>query len=154
MATPSVSLPGQSHGQTNPVAYSPWGRKESDTTDGTQHTRTWKPQSVCKVHSQFHLRSLQTLVAPSAAWIGLVRHTVIWALNMEELWLTYNTHIASLFNSHYLTKNRQFVRSILRSCLGMMTWCQTHLFGLNFVWQTLHLPFQTYLGSAPLQGGR
>ena len=35
MATPSVSLPGQSHGQTNPVAYSPWGRKESDTTDGT-----------------------------------------------------------------------------------------------------------------------
>ena len=35
MATPSVSLPGQSHGQRNLVAYRPWGCKESDMTDGT-----------------------------------------------------------------------------------------------------------------------
>ena len=28
-----VLLPGKSHGRRNVVAYSPWGRKESDTTE-------------------------------------------------------------------------------------------------------------------------
>ena len=28
-----VSLPGDSHGQRSPVGYSPWGHKESDTTE-------------------------------------------------------------------------------------------------------------------------
>ena len=47
-ATPSVPLPGQSHAQRNLVAYRPWGCTESDMTDGAWHTRTQKPQSVCK----------------------------------------------------------------------------------------------------------
>ena len=43
----SVFLPGKFHGQRSPVGYSPWGRKESDTTvqlsmhthvDCTSHT--------------------------------------------------------------------------------------------------------------------
>ena len=29
----SVSLPGESHGQRSTVGYSPWGLKESDTTE-------------------------------------------------------------------------------------------------------------------------
>ena len=33
MATHSVFLPGKSHGQRNLVGYSPWGGKESDTTE-------------------------------------------------------------------------------------------------------------------------
>ena len=33
-ATP-VCLPGESHGQRSLVGYSPWGCKESDTTDPT-----------------------------------------------------------------------------------------------------------------------
>ena len=33
MATHSSSLPGKSHGRRNLVGYSPWGRKESDTTE-------------------------------------------------------------------------------------------------------------------------
>ena len=32
MATHSSLLPGESHGQTSLVSYSPWDRKESDTT--------------------------------------------------------------------------------------------------------------------------
>ena len=32
-ATYSVFLPGESHGQRNLVGYSPWGCKESDTTE-------------------------------------------------------------------------------------------------------------------------
>ena len=35
MATTPVSLPGESHGQSSLVGYSPWGRKESDTTEAT-----------------------------------------------------------------------------------------------------------------------
>ena len=33
MATSPVFLPGKSHGWRNLVDYSPWGRKESDTTE-------------------------------------------------------------------------------------------------------------------------
>ena len=33
MATHSSSLAGESHGQGILVGYSPWGRKESDTTE-------------------------------------------------------------------------------------------------------------------------
>ena len=32
MATPSVFLPGKSHGQRSLVSYSPWGPKELDMT--------------------------------------------------------------------------------------------------------------------------
>ena len=30
-----VFLPGESHGQGSPAGYSPWGLKESNTTEGT-----------------------------------------------------------------------------------------------------------------------
>ena len=33
MAPTPVFLPGKSHGQRNLVGYSPWGRKELDTTE-------------------------------------------------------------------------------------------------------------------------
>jgi len=32
-----VFLPGESHGQRSIVGYSPWGHKESDTTEATEH---------------------------------------------------------------------------------------------------------------------
>ena len=38
-ATP-VFLPGESHGQKNLAGYSPWGGKESDTTERPIHTQT------------------------------------------------------------------------------------------------------------------
>ena len=33
-----VLLPGESHGHRNVAGYNPWGHKESDTTEATQHT--------------------------------------------------------------------------------------------------------------------
>ena len=33
------SCPGETHGQTSLAGYSPWGRKESDMTEETRHTR-------------------------------------------------------------------------------------------------------------------
>ena len=35
MATHSIFLPGESHGQRSLMGYSPWGRKESDKTEAT-----------------------------------------------------------------------------------------------------------------------
>ena len=35
---PLVFLPGESHGQRSLVGYSPWGRKESDTTEESDTT--------------------------------------------------------------------------------------------------------------------
>ena len=41
MATPlPVFLPGESHGQRSLVDYSPWGHKESDTTESNDHVCT------------------------------------------------------------------------------------------------------------------
>ena len=37
MAPTPVFLPGESHGQRSVAGYSPWGRKESDMTEVTQH---------------------------------------------------------------------------------------------------------------------
>ena len=34
-----VFLPGESHGQRSLAGYSPWGCKEPDTTEVTEHTR-------------------------------------------------------------------------------------------------------------------
>ena len=36
-----VFLPGESHGHRNLEGYSPWGLKESDTTEGTWQVHTW-----------------------------------------------------------------------------------------------------------------
>ena len=40
MATHSSILPGKSHGQRSLEGYSPWGCKESDTTEVTYHACT------------------------------------------------------------------------------------------------------------------
>ena len=38
MQATSVFLPGESHGQRSLAGYCPWGFKESDTTQVTEHT--------------------------------------------------------------------------------------------------------------------
>ena len=40
MAATPVFLAGEFHGQRSLVGYSPWGRKESDTTDQLTHIHT------------------------------------------------------------------------------------------------------------------
>ena len=45
-----VFLPGEFHGQRSMVAYSPWGRKESDTTQWVTLWRVnpWKEVTMCQ----------------------------------------------------------------------------------------------------------
>ena len=39
LATPPVFLPGESHGQRSLADYGPWGFKELDTAEATEHTQ-------------------------------------------------------------------------------------------------------------------
>ena len=52
MATHSIILAGESHGQRSLVGYSPWGRKELDTTEATEHAGT---RGYSGVHPQMAL---------------------------------------------------------------------------------------------------
>ena len=47
-----VFLPGESHGQKNLAGYSPWGRKQSDTTEQLQFHFHFIYRSVCMSVSQ------------------------------------------------------------------------------------------------------
>ena len=49
----SVFLPGKSHGQRRLAGYSPWGRKEADTTEVTEHTLVSKMSVLRSI--LFHL---------------------------------------------------------------------------------------------------
>ena len=52
MAPTPVLLPGKSHGRRSLVGYSPWGRKELDTTERVHfHFHTWDVQFD---HHRFH----------------------------------------------------------------------------------------------------
>ena len=51
-----VFLPGKSHGQRSPEGYSPWGRKESDTTEATQHTLKRRKKVLAQVQSEVQQR--------------------------------------------------------------------------------------------------
>ena len=50
-----VILPGKSHGQRSLVDYSSWGRKESDTTEMTEHTRMGHHEIKLGVRGRKHL---------------------------------------------------------------------------------------------------
>ena len=43
MATHLDILPGESHGQRSLMGYSPWGHKESDTIEMTEHAHMQIP---------------------------------------------------------------------------------------------------------------
>ena len=62
-----VFLPGKSHGRKSLVGYSPWGRKEADTTEMSTHARrTWtgnirdEPGESCSAKSKKLLKQNKT----------------------------------------------------------------------------------------------
>ena len=58
-----IFLPGESHGQRSLGDYSPWGGKESDTTEATEHT----------AHTRYEvfsgpMRALVSVSVPTYLW--------------------------------------------------------------------------------------
>ena len=73
--TPEV-LPGQSHGQRSLVGYSPWGHKESDTTEVTQHKRMHK-----------ELLSYQGFKSDSSSYLTQQKDSAnLWHSPILKLW--------------------------------------------------------------------
>ena len=54
-----IFLPGESHGQRSLAGYSPWGHKESDMTEATEHAGTEDTLLSTEVHClHYHLLML------------------------------------------------------------------------------------------------
>ena len=71
MQTTPAFLPGEFHGQKSLARYSPWGHKESDTTERLRHFKTSLrlPVSTCLAHLSLnlaaqHLWFISCLLAP------------------------------------------------------------------------------------------
>ena len=58
MATHSIFLPGESHGQRSLEGYSPWGRKELDTTERPAHYKMLENIISCCNHIRQNSNSL------------------------------------------------------------------------------------------------
>ena len=65
-----VFLPGESHGQRSLVGYSPWGCKESDTTE--------------QLHSFTHELYRASLVAKQVKNLPAIQETLVQFLGQEE----------------------------------------------------------------------
>ena len=65
-------LPGESHGHRNLVGYSPWGHKESDTTEASQHARS----NMCVLNQMHSLNHSVILYSLSSFY--LLRLTLYW----------------------------------------------------------------------------
>ena len=53
MATHSVFLPGKFHGQKNLAGYSPWGHKESDTTEQLSTHKSFEQSLIILIFRSF-----------------------------------------------------------------------------------------------------
>ena len=79
-----VFLPGESHGRRSLVGYSPWGRKEMDTTECTHtHTHThgvaksWTQLSAdthTHRHTHTHAQALRTVPGICYAYYEVNAH--------------------------------------------------------------------------------
>ena len=73
-----VFLPGKSHRQRSLVGYSPWGCKESDTTEHT-HTNWLQPLNQSQ-SINFHLPKMKLIF------------TFTWSSNKTGMWESYTNH--------------------------------------------------------------
>ena len=69
-----VFLPGESHGQRSLAGYSPWGRKESDTTERLSAAQAWE--------------ALSLVPAPLAAAAGVQHLLQTFFHGHQESWLS------------------------------------------------------------------
>ena len=87
-----VFLPGKSHGQRSLVGYGPWGCKESDTTEATQH-RIHPYSFICSKMSSECFSFL------NHHWLS--PHTIPWpSVSSGMLWTSFSWHLYISTNKH------------------------------------------------------
>ena len=64
-----VFLPGESHEQRSLAGYSPWGHKQSDTTEATEHTHMYETKQEREDIKHFYFFDLFNWID---AWFDLL----------------------------------------------------------------------------------
>ena len=87
-----VFLPGKFHGQMNPAGYSPWGLKESDTTEHTCHTHTlWSERPVKWSESLSAVSDSSQPHRLYSPWNSPCQNTGLGSLTLlQQIFLTQN----------------------------------------------------------------
>ena len=78
MATHSSILAWKIHGQRSLAGYSPWGRKESDMTEVTQHTPTQYEKNTLKAAHQTQCLELLGQICNSWACLWLLVQSIYY----------------------------------------------------------------------------
>ena len=74
-----IFLPGESHGQRSLVGYSPWGHKESDTTERTAHKSLLEYICFPGTHNS-NIRIWNLTVADTARWLPSPKFLIFMSL--------------------------------------------------------------------------
>ena len=80
----AVFLPGESHGQRSLVGYSPWGLKESDTTEVSEHAHMRERTALAKYH---HCKSY--LAGPHCNWAQSPLGRLNYSKNLSDFETIY-----------------------------------------------------------------
>ena len=76
IAITPVFLPGKSHGQKRLAGYSPWGRKELDTTEATSHTCTDKNTEAQDCNLPYITQVVSEELELETSWFNSKAHVV------------------------------------------------------------------------------
>ena len=91
MAIHSSTLAGKSHGQRSLIGYSPWGHKESDTTE-LLATRLWLQTIIQNEVSRCKLLYIKW-IATNSYWIARELYSISYDKPKWRIFLKENIHV-------------------------------------------------------------
>ena len=123
-----VFLPGESHVQRSLASCSPWGRKELDTTEVTQHTRTLGTGTV---------QISYTVSFPSHWLMELLSSSPMFsAILLEFLFLFVFLNSIHLLDKYYIDTNSLADGKVDFQiiCIFNNTETETHKYVCQYMW--------------------
>ena len=82
-----VFLSGKSHGQRSLVGYSPWGHKESDTTEHYIHTHTFRKSVTSSRTLPPPLENERFQIRSTPEFPGIL--TLLWIISVRKTFFSY-----------------------------------------------------------------
>ena len=111
-----IFLPGEFHGQSSLVGYSPWGCKELDTTEATQHTCTHVGNRNAEINDYLRAEHLSCILLITPQWLSEAQVLLLYFTDeQEELFHNTYTHIIVL--KIYKTDHFHLLGSMTRSII-------------------------------------
>ena len=114
----TVFLPGKTHGQMSLAGYSPWGRKESDTTERT-HTGWLRPSDTADTVSLWYrliLRSAHDILGQ----LCLGTHDFVDLHHLDPIWSCPCPLAVPQKSQHHLEMSNQLAGAFPERALGYL----------------------------------